>query len=155
MLSALLLWGRLTRRRAYLKAPEPPDESAPLKAGWFQPLIQAALQGAQARGTGTNDGYFLGSHVLQDCGGGRDAGASCPWAKHTWGCVEPGESQRGCTVSLGCGWLSQCFPSLTEISWAVARCVSSSYDLQVRPAAMPHLLPAPPPAKGSLGSVSA
>lgn len=32
-------------RRAYLEAPETLDVSAPLKAGGYQPLIQAAFQG--------------------------------------------------------------------------------------------------------------
>lgn len=65
---------------AYLEAPEPPDVLAPLKAGRLQPLIQAAFQGAQARGTSTDDSYSPGSHVPR-CGGGRDAGEAVARSK--------------------------------------------------------------------------
>lgn len=67
-------------RGAYLEAPEPPDVLAPLKAGRLQPLIQAAFQGAQARGTSTDDSYSPGSHVPR-CGGGRDAGEAVARSK--------------------------------------------------------------------------
>lgn len=84
--SVLLLRGRLARCRAYLKAPEPADVPAPLKAGGYQPLIQAAFQGTQARGTGPDDGYLLGSHVPR-CGGGKDSGeASAGGSMHLGEC---------------------------------------------------------------------
>lgn len=51
-------------------------------------------------------------------------------------------------VLLGWGWQSPCFPWVTEVRWGVTRCVSSRHDLQVLPAALPHLLPTPALSKG-------
>lgn len=70
--SVLLPQGRLAQRGAYLEAPEPPDVPSPLETGGYQPLIQAAFQGTQARGASPDDGYSLCNHVLR-CGSGRDA----------------------------------------------------------------------------------
>lgn len=113
--------GGLARHGAYLEAPEPPDVPAPLEAGRCQPLVQAALQGAQARGTGTDDGYCLGSHVprvVASCGGLRYAGEApargetCPGACGAWW-VTPEE----CTAALlGRGWPSLCSGWVTELS---------------------------------------
>lgn len=92
--SVLLTCGRLAQHGSYLEAPEPPDVPAPLEAGGYQPLIQAAFQGTEARGTSPNDGYSLGSHVPWR-GGGRDAGEALARGNTRSRGAEPGGSHPG------------------------------------------------------------
>lgn len=119
--SVLLTRSRLAQHGAYLEAPEPPDVPAPLEAGGYQPLIQAAFQGTEARGTSPNDGYSPGSHIPQR-GGGRDAGEASPGGNTRSGgfrawWVTPGER----AVRLSSGWLFLRFLWTTDVSWAVTR----------------------------------
>lgn len=114
----LLTCGRLAQHGSYLEAPETPDVPAPLEAGGYQPLIQAAFQGTEARGTSPNDGYSLGSHVPWR-GGGREALAR--GNTRSGGCRAWWVAPRERVVLLGQGWLSLCFLWATDVSWAVTR----------------------------------